>query len=495
MVEQTVTQQLPPQNLDAEQAALGAMLLEREAIMRAEEILRPDDFYREGHRWIFRGILALYRDSQPVDLITLGEWLQTHTTSGQPATADDNLLSLVGGGLYLTTLMQSAPTAAGITQYAGIVRAKSLQRQLINAADEVMQASYQGDCDLDALITQTEQRIRTIADRGHRTNFSDSRIGRLMEIEFNRMDDEAVNGVPIQTGLFSNLESLNEILYPGLEKGTVLIVAGSTSTGKTTVAMSNFAWPCAISGGHVLFLSCEMAQKQIAMRSFVSLGAASGWQMQTKSRLEYWSQFPGGVPIGQSLANTVAEIYHCDLCVLYTPTLTPSQALALGRAKARDGGLDMLIIDGLWLMRPDRRMESRRIELEETMRAMKRIAGELMVPIVMMHQLSRIKDRPDKRPVLEDLRESGEIEQSADQVLFAYRPAFADPNNTRLPESFLPGNSQEFRWKAWQHYAEFLLRKNRNGEPGTSNAYFDKEHVRFVEWTQHYSAVEAGGAM
>lgn len=441
-------ERLPPQNIEAEQAVLGAMLLERDAISHAEELLRDDDFYLESHRTIYRAIVTLSHMGQTVDIITLGTYLR-----------DSGALEQVGGTLYLTTMMSATPTAAAIGHYAGMVRDRAARRAIITVAGEVMEEAYKANTATGELLSAVEDRVLAIRDRGEAFRFSDHQLGKLMGNAFERMEQEHETGEPF--GLSSNLAGLNTYTAPGHQRGDLVIVAASTSVGKTTFAAHNYLIPAAQEGKHVLLFSLEMSQRAMAERAIAAYSdSLQNWHLKNFHwRKNHWES-----QIAPEIAPLIEQAWGWDCPVLLTPGLTPNRMKAIAKRKRKESGLDLVVIDGLWLMESDDREESERIKFTRIVNKVKQAAIELDVPIILLHQLRRIEGRA---PILNDLKESGEIENTSDTVMLLYRPS----RDGKTEESTQDGAD----------YAEVHIAKQRNGRCGVVPLYFHGERFRFYD--------------
>lgn len=448
-------ERIPPQSIEAEQAALGAMLLEREAISRAVELLRPEDFYREAHRSIFHGILDLFNRNEPVDLITLGEWLKSHEQ-----------LEAIGGALYLTTMMQQVPTAAGISNYAAIIRNKSLQRQLIKTADEIMAAAYQGDRDLEELVDESEQKIFAIAERNLSNGFAS--LQELVKQQFYNIEDTKISGLAgsgLNTG-FSELDAITA----GLQPSDMIILAARPSMGKTALAL-NIARNVAVSQQEstaVALFSLEMSKEQLALRLLCSEARVT----QDNVRHAMISDDDMG-----RLAQAVEKLWECPIYIDDTPSISVLEMRGKCRRLKAEHGLGLIVIDYLQLMNSSGRAENRVQEIAIIARGLKALAREMKVPVIALSQLSRmVESRSPRRPQLSDLRESGAIEQDADLVLFLYRPAYYGE------EELLRINYDPERDK---NVTEVLVAKQRNGPTGTIKLVWMPEFGQFGDLAQH----------
>lgn len=456
--EQRMIEKIPPQNLEAEQAVLGAMLLEYDAVVTAKELLRPSDFYRQAHQMLFRAIIAVHEQHEPVDLITVGSLLR-----------DRQELDQVGGTLYMGTCMSNVPTASAIAYYAGLVRECADLRDLIRAADRIMLDCYAKDKDVAGILAGGEGALQAVRDRhSGGVDLEGGRVGTLMAEEFVRMVREHEHGA--ETGIRSSIGALNAQMGPGIQRGEVCVVAGATSQGKTTFAVQNIAVPAAKHGRSVLVLSLEMSQQSLVNRLMAANSISTAlWQLrQPEYRKANWSAITDPErnryeeePIGEDMAQLINAADSWPLYTLYTPGLTPAELEAIGRKFQRlEKGCDLIVIDGLWIMESDKKTDSRAQEVSYLMRQVKRIAGVLNTRIVLVHQVNR---EGSDRPQLKHLRESGEVEQTADWVLFVHRSKATSTDPSEKAET------------------ELILAKARNDATGSVLCTFDGARNRFVE--------------
>jgi replicative DNA helicase len=452
---------VPPQSGEAEQAALGSMLLEREAIVRAEELLRPEDFYRDAHRWIYRGVIELYRRNEPVDLITLGAWLRDHAAAGE-ANPNDNLLAQVGGTLYLTTLMESAPTAAGIAYYAGIVREKALRRRIITAADELMAAAYLEHREVDEVLREGEGKLLSLSEK-----LSAGTV--LMPDVYDIARDAIVNrraadALGFDVGFKTDLTYLNDKLTP-IKPGEMVVVAGRPAMGKSAFAMQ-MAISAAMQGQHGIFFSLEMDADSLAMR----LLAARGCDTWKAGALHYRANHAEAVYA--ELEAALETLRGVPLRVVDAPALCANDIIHLGRRAKHDGGLDFIVVDYLQLMDANERQNNVYERVRAISRELKMAAKTLKTAVIAVSQLSRqVENRNPPRPQMSDLRESGQLEQDADKILLLYRPGYY--GNHVLRAAGLPDDDKSS--------TELILAKQRNGPTGEVWARFDAGRTWFYE--------------
>ncbi|MBI4517446.1 MAG: replicative DNA helicase [Deltaproteobacteria bacterium] len=430
---------LPPQNLEAEEAVIGGILLDNTALDRALELLRPEDFYRESHRKIMRAVLELSERSEPIDLITLTDVLKAR-----------NQLPEVGGAAYLSELADKIPTAANIAYYARLVKEKAILRSLIQTATDIATRGYESQADVEQFLDEAEHKIFEISERKVRPTFfriRDIMVDSMRAIEQLYERKELVTGVP--TG-FHDLDKMTA----GLQPADLVIVAGRPSMGKTAFALNVAAYAAMNANTGVAVFSLEMSKEQLVLRLLCSEARVD----QSKVRAGFAAErdFPRLALAASRLAD--APIYIDD-----TPALSVLELRAKARRlkRDRDSKLGLVVVDYLQLMRGHGSGDSREQEISSISRSLKGLAKEINVPVVALSQLNRqVEQRGDKRPVMADLRESGAIEQDADVIAFLYRPIVYDKN-------------------AEDRAAEVIIAKQRNGPIGTAPLTFMSEYTRF----------------
>jgi len=447
-------ERIPPHSMEAEQATLGAMLLERDAIARVVDSLRPEDFYQEAHRLIYDGITSLFNEGQPVDPITLGERL---TARGQ--------FERIGGDPYLAAVQGATPTAANVELYARIVREKAVLRGLISAAHEILRMAYDvGDKDVEEVVDYCEQAIFAVSERSLGSPFSSLRD--LLPGVFDNIEDMAHAHQP-GTGVLSGYEKL-DVLTGGFQPSDLVILAARPSMGKTALAL-NVATHAALTQGHtVAVFSLEMAKDQLALRVLCS-----------EARVDQHAVRQGYVtPEGLERITKAADVlYKAPIYIDDSPVLSVLEMRGKARRLRAEHGLDLIVVDYLQLVRGYGRYENRNQEISQVARSLKAIARELRVPVLALSQLSRaVESRQPRRPVLSDLRESGSIEQEADVVTLIYRPGYYDdPEEMRRA-----GYTGDER-----HLTELIVAKHRNGPTGTVRLAWTNEHVRFDQLEEY----------
>ncbi len=440
------TLKIPPHSVEAEQSMLGGLMLENSAWEQVGDVTVEDDFYRKDHRLIFRAIATLADIGTPFDVVTLSEWLEKN---GELTTA--------GGLSYLATLANNTPSAANIKAYANIVRDRSVLRQLIKVGTDISDSGFQTEGrPTDELLDDAERLVFKIAEQGAKgkggfaditnvlTNVVD-RIGELFE------QDEAITGLSTGWDDFDAKTS-------GLQRGDLVIVAGRPSMGKTTFAMNIAEYAAMTCGKPVAVFSMEMPAEQLAMRMLSSLGRINQGKLRSgKLDDDDWPR----------LTAAVSLLSDKPLFIDDSASLSPNEVRSRCRRLAREhGDLGLVVIDYLQLMQVPGLKENRTAEISEISRSLKGLAKELKVPVVALSQLNRsLEQRPNKRPVMSDLRESGAIEQDADVISFIYRDEVYDP------ESPAKGT------------AEIIIGKQRNGPIGTTRLTFLGKYTRFENFT------------
>ena len=448
--EATEALKVPPHSIEAEQSVLGGLMLDNGAWDDVSDRVGEADFYRRDHRLIFRAIRHLADHGSPFDAVTLAEWLDKQAE-----------LENVGGIQYLGMLASNTPSAANIKSYAGIVRERSVLRQLLQVANQIADSAFQpGGRSVSELLDEAEKSVYQIADQGARNTRGFVGMKELLSQAVDRIDKlhelkSPITGVPTWFDDFDMKTS-------GLQKSDLIIVAGRPSMGKTTFAM-NIAENAAIkSGVPVAVFSMEMPGEQLAMRMMSSLGRIDQHRVRTgKLNDEDWPRLTSAVQILSD-----APIYIDD-----TPGLTPTELRARARRLSREHGLGMIVIDYLQLMQGSANAvrENRTTEISEISRSLKALAKELQVPVIALSQLNRgLEQRTDKRPIMSDLRESGAIEQDADVIVFIYRDEVynEDSNDKGI--------------------AEILIRKQRNGPIGVTRLAFLGQFTRFENLAHDY---------
>jgi replicative DNA helicase len=440
--EQVSSHKMPPQNIEAEQSVLGGILIENQALHKIMEILSPDDFYREAHQKIYNSLLDLSEKDEPADLITLTNELRKK-----------DQLDAVGGASYVTSLIDSIPTAANIDYYARIVKEKAVLRKLINAATDIVTQGYEDREDVEGLLDEAEQAIFQIADSRVRPSFYP--IREILKSSFKTLEKlyekkEMITGIP------SGFKDLDE-MTAGFQPSDLIIVAGRPSMGKTAICLNVAQYAAVEKKVPVAIFSLEMSKEQLVLRMLCSEAEVEGTRIRTGFLAE--SDWP-------KLTMAAGNLSDAPIFIDDTPALSILELRAKARRLKGEHGLGMLIVDYLQLMRGRTMVENRQQEISEISRSLKALAKELNLPVIAVSQLSRRSEaREDKRPQMSDLRESGAIEQDADLILFIYR----DEVYNRTDEN---------RGKA-----EVIIGKQRNGPTGKVVLTFLDKYTAFKD---HY---------
>jgi replicative DNA helicase len=435
---------LPPHSLEAEQSVLGGLLLDNDAVDKVGDIVAAADFYSDAHRLVYAHIVKLVAENKPADVVTVSESL-----------ASVQKLDYIGGLAYLGALVQNVPTAANIRHYAQIVRDRSILRQLAGTAGEIADSAYNPlGRSAKEILDQAEARVLHIAEQGERGARQYAEIGQLLpgvveriETLYNRDDPSDVTGVA--TG-YSDLDRMTS----GFQPGDLVIIAGRPSMGKTSLALNIGEHVALDAKLPVAVFSMEMGASQLALRMIGSVGRLDQHKLRTgRLAAEDWDK----------LSSALGRLSEAPILIDETPALNAIEVRSRARRLAKTyGKLGLVIVDYLQLMQASTQGENRATEISEISRAMKSLAKELKVPVVALSQLNRsLEQRPNKRPVMSDLRESGAIEQDADVILFIYRDEVYNPD------------TQE------KGVAEIIVGKQRNGPIGTVRLTFLGEYTRF----------------
>ena len=445
-------ERVPPQNIEAEQSVLGAMLIDKEAIAKATEILSVDDFYREAHRVIFGAMLELYNKNEAVDLITVTDILRR-----------DNKLEDIGGIAYITSLANVVLTAANVKYHADIVAEKSVLRQLVKVSTEIAAMGYEANDEVGVLLDTAESRILEISNRKKKADFtpiSAVLMDSVQSIEKLLNNKGGLTGIP--TG-FNDLDKLTSGLHPS----DFIILAARPSMGKTALAL-NIVQNVALRahkrvGGDprsVAFFSLEMSKEQLVNRMLCAEASIDSQRL----RIGEMSDKDWDALWAACDTMSKAKIYIDD-----TAGITVMDMRSRARRLKAEHGLDLIVVDYLQLMQGSGKRNTsgdRQQEVSEISRSLKALARELDVPVLALSQLSRgVEARQVKRPMLSDLRESGSLEQDADIVAFLYREDYYNPETENK-------------------HTELIIAKHRNGPVDTVNLFFHKQFTKFVGFTK-----------
>ncbi|MBU9722320.1 MULTISPECIES: replicative DNA helicase [Bacillaceae] len=440
------TDRTPPQNIEAEQAVLGAIFINDEALVSASERLVPEDFYRASHQRIYTVMLSLAQKGEPVDLITVTSELQTK-----------KWLDEVGGVSYLSDLAGGVPTAANIDYYSQMVEEKSLLRRLIRVATTIAAEGYAADEDVDSILNEAEKTILEVSQKknsGAFVSIKDVLVEAFDKIELLQHTAGEITGIP--TG-FSELDRITA----GFQRNDLIIVAARPSVGKTAFALNITQNVATKTDENVAIFSLEMGADQLVMRMLCAEGNIDAQRLRTGKLLdEDW----------QKLTMAMGTLSKAGIYIDDTPGIKVNEIRAKCRRLKQERGLGMIMIDYLQLIQGDARSgEGRQQEVSEISRSLKGLARELEVPVIALSQLSRgVESRTDKRPMMSDIRESGSIEQDADIVAFLYRDDYYDKESEK------------------KDIIEIIIAKQRNGPVGTVELAFVKEYNKFVNLERRY---------
>jgi replicative DNA helicase len=444
---------LPPQNIDAEQSVLGAILIDNSALMSTLELLSYEDFYKEAHRKIFIGMMDLFDKSEPIDIVTLTEHL-----------GKKNDLDAIGGPQYLTSLAMTIPTSANVRYHSKIVREKAMLRGLLRSVTDIARNVYDGELDAEELIDYAEKTVFDLSDRRIKVSFSP--LKDVIKDSFQMIEQlydrkEMVTGVP--TG-FTQIDELTT----GLQKGDLIVIGGRPSMGKTAFSL-NIAQHVGVHLKEpVAIFSLEMSKEQLAFRMLCSEAMVDSNTIRKGFiRKEDW----------HSLTNAAGNLAAAPIFIDDAAAITVLEMRAKARRLKAEHGLSLVIVDYLQLMRGRGNAERREQEISEISRSLKALAKELRVPVIALSQLNRgVENRTEKKPTLADLRESGAIEQDADVIIFLYRD---EVYNKKREDN--------------KGKAEIIIAKQRNGPTGDITLTFLSHCTRFENYAdrEYYSEEDA----
>ncbi|OPZ64988.1 MAG: Replicative DNA helicase [Firmicutes bacterium ADurb.Bin506] len=445
-----IADRVPPQSIEAEQSTIGSMLLDKEAIATAAELLVAEDFYRESHRLIFDTLVGLFNRGEPADMITVTEALKTR-----------GALEQVGGASYISTLANSVPTSANCEYYAKIVKNKSIMRSLVSAGATIAQLGYDPSSEVDETLDKAEQLIFRIAQRGETATISDMKS--VMMSTFDRIEKLYASKGAL-TGLATGFAEMDNMLS-GLQPSELIVIAARPSMGKTAFALNMAEHVALVENKPVLVFSLEMSCEQLAQRMLCSQATVDGQRLRRGNlNDEDWSR----------LSYAIGRLSPAPIYIDDTPSIGTLEIRTRARRVKAEHGLALVVVDYLQLVQGRGRVENRQQEIAEITRSLKALARELEVPVVALAQLSRaVEATADKRPLLSHLKESGEIEQSADVVAFIYREDYYKPDIE--PER--------------RGIAEIIIAKQRNGPTGFFELLWQREYTRFRNLEKGRSAV------
>jgi len=433
---------VPPQNIEAEKSVLGALMLNKDAIINVANLIRQGDFYKDDHNLIFEAMIELYEKNEPIDVLSLSNRLEE---KGQ--------IEKIGGSSYLTNLVNAVPSSANIVHYAKVVQKKSTLRKLIVAASEILELGYKEDEDVEKVLDKAEQKLFQVSQKYLKQDFIPIRS--ILEAAFNRIDelhkgDHKLRGIP--TG-FPDMDNI----LAGFQKSDLVILAARPSIGKTTLAL-DFARQIAVKEKiSVGIFSLEMSSDQLIDRMLAAQSGVDLWRLRT-GRLKSGDGDDDFQRIGEAMGVlSEAPIYIDD-----AGSANVMEMRTMARRLQSEHNVGVIIVDYLQLMEGRSGGDNRVNEISEISRALKQLARELNIPVIALSQLSRaVESRSPQIPKLSDLRESGSIEQDADVVMFLYREDREKPDTPN------------------KNIVEVHVAKHRNGPVGKLSLYFNENSTTF----------------
>lgn len=432
---------VPPQSLDAEMSLIGAVLIDDEVLADISEHVTPKDFYDKRHSLIYGGMMRLYEQHKPVDLLTLTEELKKKKE-----------FDTVGGSSYLTELTNYVPTSAHAEAYAELVAQKAVRRRLIKASAEISELGFDEDTTTQELLERAEAELFSVSDQSLKQDLVS--IESILTESFDRMEELHRNKGALR-GVTTGYRDLDN-MTAGLQRSDLIILAARPAMGKTTL-VTNLAYNVAtIAKQSVLFFSLEMSKEQLVDRMLADASGVDAWNIRTGNLSD--EDF-------SKLSEAMGEMAEAPIYIDDTPGLTTLEMRTKARRAAHEAPLGLIIVDYLQLMQSNRaRSDGNRVqEVSEISRGLKLIARELNVPVIGLSQLSRsVESRSPQIPQLSDLRESGSIEQDADIVMFIYREGYYNPETDR------------------ENITDLIIAKHRNGPTGKVELYFHPERLRFM---------------
>ncbi len=444
------TSRIPPQNVEAEISLLGSILLEGSLIMdKVAHIIGPGDFYKNEHRIIFDAMAELFAKHSPIDFLSASNYLK-----------EKGVLEEIGGNSYLTSLVNSVPTASSAGYYAEIVRKKKVLRDLISVSQEISQLGYQEIEDVDVALDEAEKKIFSIQQKTLLKGFMP--VSSELEAAWERIDRLHKNPADgALRGLATGFKDLDNLLS-GFQKSDLIILAARPSLGKTTLALDIARHVAVQDNIPVGLFSLEMSSDQLIDRLIAAEANVDAWRLRTGKLSSTNDDF-------EKIQSALDRLAKAPLYIDDEVSINVLQMRAKARRLQAEKGLGLIIVDYLQLMLPRTQSDSMVQQITEISRALKGLARELNVPVLALSQLNRsIEHRPDKQPQLSDLRDSGSIEQDADLVMFIHREDRIKENSDR------------------PNQADILIKKHRNGPLGAVKLYFNQEKVSFMPLEKHY---------
>ncbi|KXZ40735.1 replicative DNA helicase [Alkalithermobacter thermoalcaliphilus JW-YL-7 = DSM 7308] len=429
---------IPPHSVDAEQSVLGAILLDKDAMVLVSEVIVSDDFYKDAHKEIYDAMLYLYSKSEPIDLITLTEELKRRNT-----------LDIVGGISYITSLSTIVPTSSNVKYYVDIVKEKSILRKLIKSSQEILELGYSESENIESILEKAEKSVFSISQEKTSDNLKP--INEVLMDTYDMLEELYKNKGKI-TGITTGFTDLDRKTN-GLQRTDLILIAARPAMGKTAFSL-NVAQNAALKGNaSVAIFSLEMSKEQLIQRI---LSAQANIELnKIKNGTLNEQEWP-------KLIEAMGVLSKLNIYIDDTPGITIRELRSKCRKLKIEKGLDLVLIDYLQLMEGDSKSESRQQEISKISRSLKILAKELDCPVIALSQLSRAPElRSDHRPILSDLRESGAIEQDADIVMFLYRDEYYHPDSEK------------------KNIGEVIIAKHRHGETGTVELVWFGEFQKF----------------
>ncbi len=434
---------VPPHNIEAEQSVLGSLMLDKDAIIKVADFVRPGDFYKGDHNLIYEAMLELYEGRDPIDVLSLANKLE-----------EKGKLDAVGGSGYLASLVNIVPSASNVAHYAKVVQKKSLLRRLITAASEIVEMGFNEEDDVQKVLDDAEQRLFGVSQKYLKQDFVPIRS--ILEAAFNRIDELHKSDNSFR-GVATTYTDLDNMLS-GLQNSDLIILAARPSVGKTTLALDIARQVGIHSKVPVGIFSLEMSSDQLVDRMIAAQSGVDLWRLRTGKL-----QTEGEGNDFQKIGEAIGILSEAPIFIDDTSSANIMEMRTMARRLQSEHKLGLIIIDYLQLMEGRSRGGENRVqEISEISRGLKQLAKELNIPVIALSQLSRaVESRPDQMPKLSDLRESGSIEQDADVVLFLYREDRVKPDTPN------------------KNIADIIVAKHRNGPVGKVSLYFDENSTTF----------------
>jgi len=428
-----------PNNIEAEEAVLGALLIDPEAIYRVLPFLQADDFYLQKHRWIYEAMIRVHERRDPIDFLTLTTEL-----------AQQNRLDAVGGDSYISQMINAVPSAVSVESYGRLVEQTAVRRRLLDAASEIARYAYDEATPVDQVVDRSEKALFGVSQK--RSTRDLQPIHEIVPRYYDHIENLYAHRGEIM-GVPSGFRDLDRVLG-GFQNSDLLILAARPGVGKTSL-MLTFALKAAEKGKVIAIFNLEMSAEQLVQRMVSQVSGIDAQRLRLgQLQDEEWPAF----------AEAIGHLSELPIYIDDTPSITVLQVRTKARRLASERGLDMLLIDYLQLMDSDLRSDNRVQEVSYISRSLKGLAREIDVPLIAASQLSRaVEQRQDRRPVLSDLRESGSLEQDADIVMFIYREELYK-ENTENP-----------------NVADIMIAKHRSGPTGTVQLFFNKRLTQFAD--------------